>query len=94
MNAIETAARKFAPQFDIDEEGFVDMESERKTMNNIFDYVCETFYRRLPPERLLSKHCQRFSEGAMGSWNGRDNKSERTMQTIFDRAFDIAKARQ
>ena len=93
MNIIEIAARKFAGKFDIDADGFSDLEAEQETKNRIFEYVCGTCSHGLPPEYLLVKRCEHYTSDTIGEWYGREDKAARTMQTIFDRAFTLAKSR-
>ena len=93
MNIIEIAARKFAGQFAIDADGFSVLDAERKAKNQILEYVWATFNRRLPAEHLLVKRCEHYTSDTVGEWHGQEYKAARTMQTIFDRALALAKAR-
>ena len=90
MNSIERAARKFATQFDFNEVGHLAEGSEQATRNAIFEHVCNAYAYRLPPERLLSETNEQFDDCHVGDWEGRENMAARTMQTIFDRAYEIA----
>ena len=92
MNSIERAARKFATQFDFDEAGHLADGCEQETTNAIFDHVCGKFAYRLPPERLLNSTNEQFDDCHVGDWAGRENRAARTMQTIFDRAYEIAES--
>ena len=94
MNSIERAARKFATQFDFDETGFPIDGTEKETQNAIFEYACNAYAYKLPPERLLGASNEQFDDCHVGDWAGRENKAARTMQTIFDLALTIAKSRE
>ena len=93
MNTIEYLARKCARQLDINKNGILFPHSVQDAQNRIHIYARKIFDVRLPPERLLTRNAPDFHDRNIGDWRGRENKAARTMQTIFDRAYEIAKSR-
>jgi len=89
MNKMEQIAIEASDMCMYDDYGYLENHHELK--NLIYERVCEEFAdSRLPPDNLLERHNIDFEEDSIGEWGDRLNKAARTMQTIYNRALDIA----
>jgi len=88
MNKIEQLAIEASDICMYDEDGY--LENPGEVQNIVYERVCEEFADRLPPDSMLVSDSGDFPEDSIGEWGDRLDRAARTMQTIYNRALDIA----
>lgn len=88
MNRVDKRAYRFSSRIEFDDAGYI--QNAQEIRNSIFENVCEEFSDSLPSDNLIGSSNDDFNESNIGEWGGRENKAARTMQTIYNLAYQLA----